>query len=434
MAPQLPDRYQTQVWLGRDGDVEEWLANDGTLDRPVLLRVLNAAAPSRRVEEFVSSIRVAAGVQHLHLAGVYAVAKSPGGGAYSALEWNGGVSVADRLRAAETLPVSEFLPNAAGLADGLAALHAAGATHGAIDSGAILFSAAHPAKLGAFGRPRRSLAPGDDTASLARALRLALTGSDQQGLNPSQLVEGLPATVDRALADAEAGRLDAAGLAAALRATPYVPPAEPRGGWSWRWLVPATVLLVSAVLIAAAGLAIDVDPDSPFLFPATPPAATTSTTNAFETTTTQPVTIPTGSLAATAAVYDPFGDQTERDSEVPNVVDGDLETSWRTERYFDPLARLNKPGVGLLFTVDGDPTSVELHLSTGTRFTVAWADQVPDDFAAWDEVGSGNALGGPVQMQLPHREGGTWLLWLTDLPDQGDGEYYSRVAEVVFHS
>ncbi len=434
MAPQLPDRYQTQVWLGRDGDVEEWLANDRTLDRPVLLRVLSASAPSRRVEEFVASIRVAAGVQHLHLAGVYAVAKSPGGGAYSALEWNGGVSIADRLRASETLPVSEFLPNAAGLADGLATLHAAGATHGAIDSGAILFSAAHPAKLGAFGRARRSLAPGDDTASLARALRLALTGSDQQGLNPSQVVEGLPSTVDQALSDAEAGRLDAAGLAAALHATPYVPPSEPRGGWSWRWLVPATVLLMSAVLVGAAGLAIDVDPDSPFLFPATPPAVTTTTSSASGATTTSSATVPTGSLAATAAVYDPFGDQAERDSEVPNVLDGDLETSWRTERYFDPLARLNKPGVGLIFTVAGNPASVELHLSTGTRFTVAWADQVPDDFEAWDEVGSGTALGGPVQLQLPHREDGTWLLWLTDLPDQGDGEYFSRVAEVVFRS
>jgi hypothetical protein len=434
MAPQLPDRYQTQVWLGRDADVEEWLATDRTLDRPVLLRVLNSAASRRRVEAFVASIRVAAGIQHIHLAGVYAVGESPGGGAYSALEWNGGVSVADRLRASETLPVSEFLPNAAGLAEGLAAFHAAGATHGAIDSGAILFSAAHPAKLGAFGRPRRSLSPADDTVALARALRLALTGSDHPGLNPSQVVEGLPAAVDRALSEAETGKLDASGLATALRATPYVPPPAPRGGWSWRWLIPATLLLVSAFLVAAVGLAIDVDPDSPFLFPATPPAATTTTTSATDTTTTQPPIPQTGTLEATAVVYDPFGDRTERDTDVPNVLDGNPDTSWRTERYFDPLARLNKPGVGLVFTVEGTPESIEFHISQDTRFTVGWAAAIPDDFEEWEAVASGTALTGTVSLQLPSRPGGSWLLWFTDLPEQDSGEYFTRVIEVVFIS
>ena len=142
MAPLLPDRYQTQVRLGRDGDIDEWLATDTSLDRPVLVRVLDADASASRIAEFISMTRGAARVEHVHLAGIYEVAESPSGGAYAAIEWNGGISIADRLAAGETLPVSEFLPNAAGLAEGLAALHEAGVMHSAIDPGAIVFSAA----------------------------------------------------------------------------------------------------------------------------------------------------------------------------------------------------------------------------------------------------------------------------------------------------
>ena len=139
-------------------------------------------------------------MEHVHLAGVYEVAESSGGGAHAAIEWNGGVSIADRLAAGETLPVSEFLPNAAGLAEGLAELHSAGVVHGAIDPGAIVFSAAHPAKLSSYGRIAGCrIGRGSDTAALARALRIAVTGSSSPAIRPSHLVEGLPSSVDNAI-------------------------------------------------------------------------------------------------------------------------------------------------------------------------------------------------------------------------------------------
>ena len=99
MAPQLPERYQTQVRLGRDGDIDEWLATDTALDRPVLVRVLDPDAGRPRIAEFISATRGAAQVEHVHLAGVYEVLESSAGGAYAAIEWNGGVSIADRLAA-----------------------------------------------------------------------------------------------------------------------------------------------------------------------------------------------------------------------------------------------------------------------------------------------------------------------------------------------
>jgi hypothetical protein len=432
MAPQLPDRYQTQVRLGRDGDIDEWLATDTTLDRPVLIRVLDADASRARVNEFVTATRAAATVEHVHLAGVYEVSESPAGGAHAAIEWNGGVSIADRLAAGETLPVSEFLPNAAGLAEGLAELHAAGVVHGAIDPAAIVFSAAHPAKLSSYGRHRISMRPEHDTAALARALRIAVTGSASPEIRPSHLVEGLPATVDDAIKRAEAGEYDARALGAALRAIPSTLPPSKRPGWSWRWIVPATMLLVSAIVIAGIGLAIDVDPDSPFLFPATP-----RVDRAVSTTTTEPgTTTSTGgtapeTLSAEPGVYDPFGDQSERERDLPNVVDGNPGSFWRTERYFDPLP-LIKEGVGITFRVDGAPGSVELRTSSNTAYSILWAETVPPTFDGWEEIGSGTVFDAPATMQLPNRDGGVWLLWLTDLPEQGSAEYYAEVFEVVF--
>jgi len=431
VAPQLPDRYQTQVRLGRDGDIDEWLATDTALDRPVLIRVLSPDADPERVTQFVTAIRAAARVEHVHLAGIYEVNRSQKGGAYAAIEWNGGVSIADRLTAGETLPVSEFLPNAAGLAEGLAALHAAGVVHGAIDAGAIVFSAAHPAKLSSYGARPRSTTAAADTAALATALRIAVTGSASPDIRPSHLVEGLPASVDNAIRLAESGIFDAAALGSALRAIPSALPPSKRPGWSWRWTIPAVLLLASATLIAGIGLAIPVDPDSPFLFPATPPAASTTATSTTLTPSTTLPEAPPGILSAQPAVYDPFGDQSERNRDLPNLVDQDPATSWRTERYLDPL-NLIKPGVGIIFQVGGAPGSVEIQASPGTGFSIKWADAIPADFDNWENISSGSVSDAPPVLRLPDRDDGYWLLWFTDLPRQAESEYYTSVSEVTF--
>ena len=431
MAPRLPDRYQTQVRLGRDGDVEEWLAIDTSLDRPVLVRILDSnASPSRRTE-FMDGARAAAAVQHVHLAGVYAVGEDHGA-AYSVLEWYGGVSIADRLHARETIPVEEFLPNAAGLASALAALHATGAVHGDIDPSAIGFSASHPAKLTAFGRhgTKDQVA---DTAGLARSLRLAITGTETPGLLPSQVAEGLPPAVDTALEDAEGGRSTAESLAASLRAIPFTPIPEDRTAWSWRWLIPASLLLVAALLISAAGMAMDVDPDSPFLFPATPPAPPSTQPTAAATTTTVAPPIEQEAFEFDVEVHDPFGDGEERDRDLPLLADDDLETAWRTESYSSPLTAL-KPGVGLVFTVDGSPAVVEMAASPESGFRIGWAGETPSSFEDWEFEVSGTAGTGITRLELPERDGGVWLLWFTDLPEQSNGKRYARIAEIQFLS
>ena len=137
-------------------------------------------------------------------------------------------------------------------------------------------------------------------------------------------------------------------------------------------------------------------------------------------------------MLAEPTTYDPFGDGSERDSDLPNLIDGDTSTSWRTERYFAPLDVIGKDGVGIAFDVLGTPRRIEFSASIGTRFVIRWAEAVPDAPDAWEDVASGTALGGPIVLQLPAREDGIWLIWLVDLPEQAEDEFFTEIGEVTF--
>ncbi len=444
MAELLSDRYQLDIRLGRDGDVVEWLGTDRALERPVLVRILNPAAAEPRVDGFLAAVRSAAAVGHVHLADVYAADRLNAGGAYAVQEWAGGVSLAHRLEAGEPLPMADFLPNAAGLAEGLAALHAAGIVHGAIAASTVLFSAAHPAKLAGFGRQAAApdADPSDDVQALARVLAAAATGRRRAPLAtpPSDVRVGLPRQVDAALQRAHRREMTAADLAAALHAAPTAPRDRPGGGWSWRWVAAVAALFAIAAVVAAAGLALRVRPSSSrLLFPAAPvPAREASPATTGPAPTSAPASAaPPASPApevTDAGVYDPFGDAQERDTDLPLLLDGDAATGWRTERYLDPLDAV-KAGVGVTFSLDRTPEAVEVLASDGTGYSVAWAPGVPGDFDGWEHTARGRAVGGRARVQLPPREGGVWLLWLVEVPPQEGGEfYYAHVYEVRFRS
>lgn len=436
MPPPLPNRYRLEQRLGRDGDVEEWLATDTSLDRPVLIRVLGPETSSQRRNQFVESIKAVSAVSHMHLANVYAAAEVDGG-AYSVTEWTGGVTMQDRLDGGETMTPDEFVANSAGLADAVAAMHEATVLHGDIDSSAIRFSKAHPAKLGAFGRLPVSTDAKADTAALASTLQICLTGDSQSSTPPSELVDGIAEAIDLALADAEAGRIDARALAAALQATPNVPK-DLRGvkGWTWRWITPAAILLVVAAGIVALGLLLTSGSDSPALFPARPPTSTTPASIPTTSTSAPPTTTPPVVSEVTIVqtiVLDPYGDNAEHDASVSLLTDGDIATAWKTERYFDPLP-LIKDGVGVAFAVSGSPSRfAATAVSNGTTYSLLWAENLSSSLESWTRIAGGTVAGGTISLQLPHRTDGFWLLWLTDLPPQDDG-YFTSIGEVEFSS
>ncbi len=252
MPTAIPDRFRLEMRLGRDDDVEEWLATDVSLDRPVLVRSLGPETSPARRRQFVELVGAVASVTHPNLARVFAVGEVPGG-SYAILEWAGGSTLADHLNAGRGVELGEFLPNAAGLAGALAALHDAGLAHGALDPSAISYSLAHPAKIGAFGRIPRTDHAGDVVA-LARSLEMALTAAPPGGPPPSERIDGLSPAIDRILRGAQAGDFTAPAMEEALTAapTPREPAPEPRAG-SRRLLYAAIILLLLAAGLVAVG-------------------------------------------------------------------------------------------------------------------------------------------------------------------------------------
>jgi hypothetical protein len=426
MPPRLPDRYRLNIRLGSDGDIEEWLAQDETLDRPVLIRYLAPESTPQRHTEFLVGVRSAAALTETHLQRVFAAAETTAS-AYSVSEWDGGVTIADRLRVGEGLPVGEFLPNAAGLCAALARFHEAGGVHGALDTSAVHFSAAHPAKIGGFGRTKRWSDPSSDTIALAEVLRAAITGTEDVHVFPSEVIDGVPPSVDRALRAGIAGSVDAHGMASSLSAVAYESPPASLAPRPWRALGVFAGIVVAISLMAAIGLAADFDPDSPFLYPLSAAPAVP--------TTTIPVDVPsvdeTTFIDASVEVYDPLGDGTESDDTADNVLDGNRATAWLTEAYSRPLNEI-KDGVGLVFNVDGVPSALYVTGTKDTVYRLGWGEAIPDDPTAWEHIAGGTLQASTTRIQLPFRAGGVWRLWLAGLPETPDGAHQSRIADVLF--
>ena len=426
MPAAIPDRFKLEMRLGRDGDIEEWLATDTSLDRPVLVRSLGPETTSERRKEFVDQVGDAAKVAHPHLARVFAAAEVDGG-AYSVSEWTGGSTVADRVDASHPIELPDFLPNAAGLAGALAALHEIDARHGAVDLSAISYSAAHAAKLGAFGREPRTDS-GGDVRGLAAALESALTGSPPGGPPPSERIDGLSKSIDRILRSGQSGDLTASEFEKALIAapTPHSPVAEPRIA-SRRLIISAIVLVAVAIGLVALGRVV-AGGGEPIL-----PAPVTTTTPSATTAEPPSATAPAGEVGIeNVATFDPYGGGGENDDTVTNLVDGETATSWQTEHYQDPLPVI-KPGVGLTFTMRGTPTQIQLiELSVGTRFEIHWSDTFYLQLDEWDRIAGAQAPPGTTFVDLPPREGGFWLVWLTDLPRHADGSFFASISEVRF--
>ncbi len=442
MPPPLPDRYQLEVRIGRDEDLEQWLATDTTLDRPVLLRILGPEADEARRFRFLAAVRAAARVNHPHLAAVY-TAHETEHGMIAVAEWVGGMTIADRIESGQGVEPDDFLPNAAGLADALDALHEAGVVHGGIDTSAIYYSVSHTAKLGAIGRRQRHSTVNGDVQDLGAALEEALTGAAAGGPPPSQMIDGLSPLVDRALRRAQRGELTARQLAEAMHAAPTTRTPRPEHpGSSRRLLFTAVVLVVLAIALVAVGRLLLAGEDSPVLFPAgtaatdqprVVPTSTTTTSPPATSGPQDPVELPSVIPVTSIRSVDPFGGGEENDERLDNIIDGDPDTFWRTERYRDPI-QLLKPGVGFAMELERDPVTVQVTANnSGAMVDVAWVagDIDPN---SWETLASVDLPEGTLDIQLPDREGGTWVFWITELPLNADQNYWVEITEVRFRS
>ena len=129
---------------------------------------------------------------------------------------------------------------------------------------------------------------------------------------------------------------------------------------------------------------------------------------------------------ASVGVIDPFGDGYELSSNAELADDGNLQTAWRSENYYD--GELGKPGLGLLLDLGARHDVLGVRLWTphpGFRFRLAVGDD-PD--ALIDEAGS-EATSTSLS-RVPLRGAGRYVLvWITSVVPVDDG-IRAEVAEV----
>ncbi len=142
--------------LGRGGMATVWLARDTRLDRRVALKLFPLAShpddPETIAdgERFQKEARVAARIDHPHVAAIYDVGETPDGVRYLAMAYCEGGSLADRLTSGP-LSIPESLRVARELASALAAAHAQHVVHRDVKPGNVLFDAADGVRLADFG-------------------------------------------------------------------------------------------------------------------------------------------------------------------------------------------------------------------------------------------------------------------------------------------
>jgi len=200
---------------------------------------------------------------------------------------------------------------------------------------------------------------------------------------------------------------------------PFVPAAEPEPGpspvRSW-FVVPLLVLLVAALAVAGfwiLGQVLDDGQD-----PAGNGGAEGSAPTALE--------------ALAVRTYDPAelgGDESEHDEDLSLATDGQPDTFWQTEGYNDD--DLDKSGVGIVIELSSPAEIGAVRLQTslpGFEFSL-FASDVADDWDLTSAIGSATA-GSETELDVEDTEAGFILLWITNLVDDGEGDYRAHVNEV----
>ena len=123
----LSDRYVLRSVLGRGAFATTFLADDETLDRPVVIKLLNGASPDA-VELFRKEIVLTRGLEHPNIIRALDAVFRPGQ-TYSVTEWIDGKDLGEILDRAGPLGTSASLQVATGIAETLAYVHGKGHLH-----------------------------------------------------------------------------------------------------------------------------------------------------------------------------------------------------------------------------------------------------------------------------------------------------------------
>jgi eukaryotic-like serine/threonine-protein kinase len=501
----ISGRYRLDAIIGRGGMSTVYRAFDTVLERPVAIKLMHReiASDSDQLERFRREARAVAQLNHPHVVKVIDAGEELSadvGTPYIVLEYVAGDTLKETVRANGALDVPQALAYAVEIARALGAAHDRQIVHRDVKPQNILIDPEGGAKITDFGIARsldeegltmagrvlgttdyvspeqalgEAVTPQSDLYSLGVVLFEMLTGTvpfhgdspvatamkhvreevpDVQRLRP-QVSAATASVIERAVAkDLDRRYPDAAAMAADLeevlaletsrsgQATGEVTtvlrtlPGRARRRLPWRMrqqtgtLIVALLLILGGTLLVVLGLL-------GHTHRGTGPA---------------PVSTPAGlqqvQLAQTAAHdYNPFGTGPENRDEIPNVVDGDPNTEWSTEQYYEGNLR-KAGGVGAGLYLDAAPgvlaKAIEVQTGTpgfGAQVYVAnridlglpFGDSAPLAKRGWQgPVGSSTFVhsGERIRLDVPKRRYRYYLLWLTSLPPHRQSASVTQVT------
>lgn len=468
----LAGRYRLEKALpgATGGSAVLWRATDEVLARSVAVTVLAARTRTGVARPFLDAAARTGPVLAPGLARTYDadVEERPGRdgeprivAAYVISEWVEGRPLNEVLADGPLSPV-EAVGLVSQAADALAAVHDAGLVHGRVTPGNLLLG--DDGRVRVTGTALAAVTHGEtppegrngvrsDTRSLAEVLYALLTGTwpgePARGgglppapttggrlLTPRQVRAGVPRALDLVVtacldplrvpsmtpATTPRALADAAGPTVVVRPEAVRVPLRRRLPRVPRPVRRATPYVLSAALLVVIGTtSYSLGTSVGGLDPEEDPLEALTSTSARPA----PGVVPAEVDLSRAVVddYDPDGDGTEQDGEVVNAYDGDPATAWRTDRYRTATFGGLKRGVGLLVDLKTSTAleRVEVDASAGgARFELRAGETLGDDASALAVVATGSG----AQARMTPRAGAKgryWLVWVTGLPQDGNG-------------
>jgi hypothetical protein len=446
----LAGRYALEEELGRSRTGMVWRSQDPLLRRSVAVKLIHPrlAEDPGFARALAEEARRVAGLSVRGIACLLDTGEQDGV-IYLVREYAPGSSLRDRLDTAGPATPAEAVRIGVTALGALAEAHDRGVLHLALDLDDVIVGDGDRVCLVDFGigaavessRPGEAttllgdehLAPEQaagaepdartDVYAMASLLFELLTGEPARGRTfPRTVRPDVPRALDRVLAralDADPERRfpDARAFAGALARSVETVDASDEGRATSLFTWIGVPLVVAGIAIASIALGLwmgKLEVGGPLGIRAAPdePAA---------------VEIPPVLIRpASVGVIDPFGDGYELSSNAGLADDGDLQTAWRSENYFD--GELGKPGLGLLLDLGARHEVLGVRLWTphpGFRFRLAVGDD-PD--ALIDETGG--EVTSTSLSRVPLRGAGRYVLvWITSVVPVDDG-IRAEVAEV----
>jgi hypothetical protein len=206
------------------------------------------------------------------------------------------------------------------------------------------------------------------------------------------------------------------------------PPLQSRTGRALKWAV-------SALLIAALGLGSWQLADA--LMDRSKPDETnqTQTTDEGDKNSAAPKPVGQAITITGARDFDPFGDGSEKPSDIDKAYDKSTATYWQTDFYKGADFGNLKPGLGIILDLGKvqqiGKVTVTFMGNTSVELRTASADagSEPTSFDAYTKVAAGSGTSVPLKPAQSVKSRYV-LVWLTKLPLTDDGTYRGRVADI----